>query len=372
MGILKRNGLSANGGRRIAIVVVCAIVLVAGLYFYSQKQTGVPGVDALTPYTSLGILMSAFLFFEAVGAGSLLFAGLTDDRERSLALSLIGLVGVVCAGIAVVADVGTPLRLWQLWITPVAYSPIFLDIVFMTLGVIFAVLLIVGLKTGNALLVKAGRAACGAIGVIMPLGTSLIFTGMSAALGFESLLEIAYFLLQSVMAGSIVSVGVGLVRKRDSSRERKIAVALLACNALLRLSEMALCFYRTDTTMEATKAIVFGQYAPIFWITLIAGVVVPCVLLAARKFMPISVFLVLFGAFGSKVVFILKGNLFPYIDFGEGVRLPMLQPPVDGIQAIYPYVPTVGEWAMVAAVFAVAVAALALTSSIWMQPGKSE
>lgn len=351
--------------KRVCVLAVCAIVLVAGLVFYAQKQMGLGGVDALNMYLSLGLFMVAFLFFEAVAAGSFFFAAIEPDEKLRRPLATVGVVAVFCSGVSVTADAGSPQRFWELWISPVVKSPIFLDIVTMSLVLILGIALIVVSSKKPAPVWL--RALLGVIAAVMPIGTSLIFTGMSAALGFESLLEIAYFLLHSALAGVLVELALQTALRKDgedsseaSSVEffRKAAVVLMAVYVLLSLAEVVLCFYRTDTTMMAAKGMITGPYAPLFWTTLIGGFVLPIVLMAKNSTPKLAIVLALLGVFGAKMVYIFKGNMYPYVDFGTGIDMPMLAQGMNGFQMTPMYLPTAQEWVICLAFFAVFVAIL--------------
>lgn len=342
--------------KRLGAVAVCAIVLVAGLVFYARKQMGVGGVDALNMYTSLGLFMVAFLFFEAVAAGAFFFAAIEPDEELRRPLAMVGVVAIVCSGISVTADAGSPQRFWELWISPMVKSPIFLDIVTMTLVLVLGIALIAvsAKKTAPVWL----RAVLGVIAALMPIGTSLIFTGMSAALGFESLLEIAYFLLHSALAGVLVELALRISLGKEGDIFRKGAVVLLSLYVLFSMAEVLLCFYRTDTTMMAAKGMITGPYAPLFWVTLVVGFAVPAVMLAKGVLPKPAVALACLGVFGAKMVYIFKGNMYPYVDFGSGINIPMLSQGANGFQMTPVYVPTVQEWVICLAFFAVFIAAL--------------
>ena len=82
----------------VGIVVACVVLIGLGMFGLSQEYAGVRGATAITSYIPWGLYIALFLFFEATGAGALLFAAL-GKLERTTRLKL-AVAGVVCAACA--------------------------------------------------------------------------------------------------------------------------------------------------------------------------------------------------------------------------------------------------------------------------------
>lgn len=353
----------------IGIVAACVVLIGLGLFGLSQEYSGVRGATSITSYIPWGLYIALFLFFEAVGAGALLFAALgKQEGAVRLKLAIVGVVCAACAGLSILPDLGRPLGMWRLFFAPNVTSPLLLDVWLLCATLVFGVLLIAGLRASKAMLTKVGAVGSAVFAVLLPLGTAVMFCSIPGKLGWESTAEIGITLVQVALAGVAVLL---LMKGASEGREdvlSKAAVALIVTNAAIMFGEALLLFYRDDFSLSSMEAVMFGTYAPLFWLQVIVGMVVPAVMLALKKAPAVAAGLALAGIFLAKFVYVVRGSIYPtYSELSEGAFIPMLQH-TSGPQMIPTYLPTLNEYLVGAAVVAIAVLVLTLAYNSKLVP----
>ncbi len=340
----------------LGILVVCVVLIGLGAFALFQQYSFVEGVTAVTSYVPWGLYIALFLFFEALGAGALLFAALGKPKTFSrLKLAVVGVVCSACAGLAILPDLGRPLGMWRLFFAPNMASPLLLDVWLLSATLVFGALLIVGLRFAKPGLAKVASFGAAAFSVLLVLGTAIMFCSIPGKIGWESTAEIGISLVQMAVAGCAAVLLLKAVRGTTSGNVAKFAGGLLVANAALMLGEGMLLAYLGGFALLPLEAIMFGPYAPLFWTQAIAGVVVPAVLLLMGRCVPVAAGLALAGVLLSKFVYVVRGSIYPtYGEISEGLFIPFLHPST-GIQMINPYVPTVSEFMVVGAVVGLAV-----------------
>lgn len=340
----------------IGIGAACVVLIGLGAFGLTQEYSGTRGATSITSYIPWGLYIALFLFFEAVGAGALLLAALGKLAQTvRLKLAIVGVVCAACAGLSILPDLGRPLGMWRLFFAPNVASPLLLDVWLLCATLAFGLVLIIGLRASKATLTKVGSIGSALFAVLLPLGTAVMFCSIPGKLGWESTAEIGITLVQVVLAGAVVTLLMKGVAERMAGNLAKVAVALIVANAAIMLAEAMLLFYRDDFALSSLEAVMFGAYAPLFWLQAVVGMAAPAILLAAKKAHAVAATLALAGIFVGKFVYVVRGSIYPtYAELSEGAFIPMLQPST-GAQMIPTYLPTLNEYFVGAAVVALAV-----------------
>lgn len=338
------------------IGAVCLVLLGLGLFALVQQYSFIEGITNITSYVPWGLYISLFLFFEAVGAGALLFAAIGKPAMFSrLKLAVVGVACSACAGLAILPDLGRPLGMWRLFFAPNIASPLLLDVWLLSATLVFGVLLIIGLRFAKPGLAKVASVGAGAFSVLLVLGTAVMFCSIPGKLGWESSAEIGISLVQMAVAGCAIALVLGAAPKADRNVVAKLAGTLLVANAAIMLGEGMLLAYRNDFALRALEAVMFGSYAWIFWTQVVVGIIVPAVLLLLNKSVPAAAGLALAGVLLSKFVYVVRGSIYPtYGEISEGLFIPFLQHST-GPQMVNVYVPSVSEFMVASAVIGLAV-----------------
>lgn len=340
------------------INIVFIVLLAAGIYAWSQELAGKPGATNLSNYAPWGLYISFFLFFEALAAGSLFIAaigGINRNLEiPRIQMILVGSVAAICTGISILPDVGSPLVAWRLILTPNLRSPMVLDVFFLGLTLISAILLGVSILKNN----EAGQTRfsylLAVFSVLLPLGTAWLFTTMPGKIAWSSPLELALFPLQAALAGLCALFIVNKLMKRDSAAGAASFVGgLVALNLFLIVGEIGYTLYNSGTETLPLKSLLSSSYLGLFLAQLVLGLVLPSVWFMAKKKMAGAAVLSLAGVLVSKYLFVVKGNQFPFLHAEEGMDIPALLPGMDGYQMIA-YAPTWEEWMVAIGVLALA------------------
>ena len=340
----------------IGIIAACVVFIGLGCFGLSQEYSGIKGATSITSYIPWGLYISLFLFFEAVGAGALLFAAVSKQATtHRLKLAIVGVVCSACAGLAILPDLGRPIDMWRLFFAPNPMSPLLLDVWLLSATIVFGVLLVIGLRARKTALAKVGAVGSAIFAVLLPLGTAVMFCSIPGKIGWESSVEIGISMVQVVLAGLVIVLLLKETFQSQTSTLSKVAVALIITNIVLVMGEALLLFYRDDFTHKSLEAVMFGTYAPLFWLQIVAGLVIPAVMLTLRKAPAEAARLVLADIMLSKFVYVVRGSIFPtYGLLSEGVYIPMLQPSTEP-QMIPTYLPTMNEYFVGLAVISLAI-----------------
>ena len=308
----------------LGVGAVCLVLLALGVFALVQQYSFIEGITNITSYVPWGLYISLFLFFEAVGAGALLLAAVGKPAMFSrLKLAVVGVVCSACAGLAILPDLGRPLGMWRLFLAPNMASPLLLDVWLLSATLVFGVLLIVGLRFAKPGLAKVASIGAGVFSVLLVLGTAIMFCSIPGKLGWESPAEIAISLVQMAVAGCAIALLLGAVTGAARNVIVKLAGALLIANAAIMLGEGMLLVYRNDFVLRTFEAVMFGSYAWIFWMHVVAGIVVPAALLLLDKGVTVAAGLALAGVLLSKFVYVVRSIYPTYGEISEGLFIPV-------------------------------------------------
>jgi Ni/Fe-hydrogenase subunit HybB-like protein len=230
-----------------------------------------------------------------------------------------------------------------------------LDVWFLGLTVVFGILLILGLSGNKEGLTRLSRIVLPIVTILLPLGTAWLFTTLPGKVGWSSSLEIGVFIAQAALAGLCVLFILQGIAKNVANITSKLVLAFLLINLALIIGEVGQALYSSGIEALPTKALLRGGFAPIFWCQVILGVIIPSILLAMNKSPLIAGVLSLLGVVITKYLFVVKGNIYPFLNIGESLVVPELGAGNEGYLMAPTYVPSGFEWLVGIGVFALGV-----------------
>lgn len=254
---------------------VLGVVYLVALIVRLAGGPAVMDVTGVVPWSCL----IAFFFLLAGAGGGLLAAGAAASLGLLPSLvrvqQRVYLAAVACfvaAGLTVLIDLGRPERVLNMLISIHLSSPFAWDFLFLALSVVLGAVASVR-RPGKVL---ACCAAVAGAAVLLVEGVILV---VCAGHGFwHGALVPVLFLLEGLIAGLALIVvaapGVG----------RRVALTLTALLGVLVLFNVAewVYAYAPGTDAAASLALlVSGPLAPLYWLQVIAGALVPAALLVA-------------------------------------------------------------------------------------------
>lgn len=288
------------------IVVITSVTIAAiGLILFVTLPSN------LNTDNTWGLYVAEFFLFEAMCAGSLFIAAVDRKHDRS-DLVVLGLVCGLGAALAISLDTGSPQNLWRLWLTPNLLSPMFLDVIFLSLALILGVIFLVLTWQKREKSVKVVSVLLAIVAVCLPVGTSWLCTTLTGRVGWSSSFEVVIFVSQALVAGFLAEtiVSKGKYGTFQAGLSLFIILALMFC-------EIGLAIYTTGTDGLPLLEIMSGAYAPAFWIQIVIGFVLPAILLLKRKNPVIAAYIALGGIMMHKYLYMIQGNLYPRMAMGD-------------------------------------------------------
>ncbi|MFT7004128.1 MAG: hypothetical protein ACJAWW_001481 [Sulfurimonas sp.] len=295
------TNISSNMKMVTVVSIVAVVIGLVSWFFMLNGGASAVGFNDRSPW---GLLIAAFLFFEAVASGAL-FAGALLKNKSLLAL---GLGAAAAAGFAIVADLGAPFAIWALIFTPNIHAPMMLDVWFLTLNMVFGALMFFNISTNitrNVLLV---------VSVLLPVGTAWMITSLPGAPGWMSSIEIPLLLIEV----AIVGCAVAYVLDKTEVIKTPFIIAL-GSFLVISVAEHLKFVYALPASNESIFFAAFDSlYQIVYWGMIAICILLPLVMLITKKGTPAIIATLSFvGVFVSKALLIEKGNLLPYEHFGN-------------------------------------------------------
>ena len=136
-------------GRKLAALVIGAAMCAAGLAAWAYQLVAGMQVTAMRNSFTWGLYMGSFEFFIAMASGGMLVFSIAylwnvEQLKPFVKIAAIGsLASVVASGVAIFEDLGMPFHALYMLLTPNVGSPLFWDVIILTLYVIVCVAAVV-------------------------------------------------------------------------------------------------------------------------------------------------------------------------------------------------------------------------------------
>lgn len=340
--------------------IVGLVLFVIGIVGWQGVVHSAPDALELTESAQWGLLVGMFFFFEALGSGCLIVGAL----KKHAGMLTVGVAGIVGACVMILMDLYHPEAAWRLFLAPNVGSPMFLDVLFSTLCIVFGILLVVALSKGIDRLAKAMAPAVVVVAALFPLGTAWLCTTLPGQLGWSTLELASFFLGAGVCAGASTC----FFKMREG---RALLVAFLAGLLILNIAEVGFLIYGTAESLDqlTMREVVMGKLAPLFWTSVVAFMAIPLVLALLKKVdVRIAAALGVIGVACSKYLFAIKGNLFPYLSL-DNVSVQLLD--TASGYPVMSYIPGFNEWLACIGAIGLVVAMVAVALPLVSQGSKA-
>lgn len=385
------------------LAFLAAIILV-GLYSYVQQLRQGLVITGMRDYALWGIYISNFVFFVAISlVGSLITAilrlsGVRWSTPLTRISEIIAVAAIAMAGITIMIDMGRPDRIFNLVLHGRLQSPIIWDVIVISTYLVLSLLflyypLLPDFKilgdsspygnlrnwysrlsfnwSGNRAQKKIYNTSIMLLSVlIIPVAfaihtvTAWLFETTYRP-GWDSTNFGPYFVAGAFVAGSGVVIAIMFVLRKayglenyitDSHFDKMAKVLVMLCLVYLyfNINEYLMPTYKS-TQEEAAhlRSLFYGEYAWIFWVVMLGGLLVPVVILLfpkGRKPVPIFVvsLAIVLGAWWKRYLIVIPTLSHPFL-------------PIQGVpESWHHYSPTWMEWSITFATLAAALLIITL------------
>lgn len=354
------------------LVIALAVIAVIGAgtwVFQLMNGLGVTGMDNVV---SWGLYLACFLFFGGLASGSLALAAsielfdLKEWKPIELPAVVCALVCICCAGLCVMLDLGGVSRVWRMIVGLNIESPLAWDMLVIVASIIVDIVFLRALAVGK----NARTIACIALplAILCVAVESWVF-GMQVAKEAWGAMLAPVFVASSLDSGlalvllvclglksQAIEIGAGLLSKLS-----RLLMVLVAVDFFLIFCEVATAAYTGEALAEL---VLTGSLAPLFWVNVLVGLVLPFVILAMGEnrqnpaIVCAASALVLVGVLCKRCWVLLSGFMVPNIAAAPGVTLGTAAAQTGGAVNAWAlagaYLPTLPEIVIVVAVFALA------------------
>lgn len=375
---------------KIWIVFLVIVILVALYSYYQQLSKGLI-ITGMRDYALWGIYISNFVFFVAISlVGSLVTAVLRlSGAQWSTPLTriaeIIAIAAIIMAGLTIIIDMGRPERIIYIFMYGRLQSPIIWDVVVISTYLVISILLLYfpllpdfkilknyykkrpnlgkwygklslnwnGNETQQKLHSKSIRILSILI-IPVAFGVHTVTAWLFATTyrpGWDSSNFGPYFIAGAFVAGAGAVIAIMYILRRTHRLEAYITdmhfdkmgkVLVLLCLVYLyfNVNEYLVPAYK-NTIEEAAhlKGLFLGDYAPLFWIVIIGGLIIPIIVLIfpkGRKPLPLFIIglIVVVGAWWKRYLIVTPTLLHPSL-------------PIQGVpESWHYYFPSLMEWSI--------------------------
>lgn len=382
------------------------LVIIAGIIAYIDQIKKGLVVTNLRDYALWGIYISNFVFFVAtsfVGSATVAVLRLTKNKWRTPVVriaEIITLAAIIMAGFTIVLDMGRPDRLMNLFVYARLQSPITWDVIIIPTSIVLSFLMLYfpllpdlkvlkkvfaesrpslskwygkfGLNWRGTKKQKAIQEKSIKIIAIMAIPIGIMLQTIDAWLfsttyrvGWDSTNMGAYFISGAFVAGLGALITVVFVIRYVRKLEHYITeyhfdklgkFLALTCLVYLyfNINEYVIPIFTAPVEEEIhLNALIYGEYAGLFWFSQVVGLLLPLVILlfkAGRK--PRAMFIVglmvVIGSWWKRYVIVTPTLLHPFL-------------PIEGVPESWQhYFPSVHEWLITSATLAMALLIITL------------
>jgi molybdopterin-containing oxidoreductase family membrane subunit len=387
-------------------IVVLIILIVLGIIAYIDQLIQGQVVTNMRDYALWGIYISNFVFFVAtsfVGSVVVAILRLTRNRWRTPLVRIAEIITLACiimAGITITIDMARPDRLLNLFVHARLQSPITWDIIIIPTFIVISMLLlyfpmlpdfailkdhfaktkprlskwygILSLRwTGSPAQKTLQKKSIRLVSILILLSGILLQTidawlfSTTYRTGWDSTNFAPYFISGAFVAGigALIAV-IYLVRLRrklqdyitDFHFDKMGKMLALACLVYIyfNINEYLMPQFTAKKGEEVHLEVLFtGHYAPLFWLVMIVGLVLPTILLMfkkGRKPLPMFIIaiIVVIGSWWKRYIIITPTLLEPFL-------------PIQGVPESWrSYFPSLHEWTITVATLAMALLIITL------------
>lgn len=325
---------------KIAYGVLGLLVIIGFICWIFQQVNGL-SVTGMNNSTSWGLYIAMFMLFVGLSAGGLIVASsahvfnIESFKKIAIPAVICSTVSICCAGAFILIDLGGISRIWRIITGPNPASVLLWDMCIITIYLIINILDLVWMKRGQEDRVKKLSYVALPVAILVHSVTAWIF-GLQIAKEWYTAIMGPIFVasaLDSGLALLILSL-FGLAKAKVFNTEGSLIVRLarllavfICVDAYFIGCEVLTMSYPDASAAEALAVMTTGVTVPFFWFEIIAGLLVPFLILASKKnrentlMVGIACALVVLGVFCKRIWLLFTGFIMPNVVGGNGITL---------------------------------------------------
>jgi molybdopterin-containing oxidoreductase family membrane subunit len=365
------------------------LIIIAALFCYYQQLSKGLIITSMRDYALWGVYISNFVFFVAISlVGSLVTAilrlsGVHWSTPLTRISEIIAVAAIIMAGLTIIIDMGRPDRILYLFLHGRLQSPIIWDVIVISTYLVISLLLLyfpllpdfqilknyyknntklskwygrLSLNwSGNETQQKIHRNSINTLSVlIIPVafGIHTVTAWLFATTyrpGWDSTNFGPYFIAGAFVAGAGAVVIImyilrwthnlqSYITDKHFDKMGKLLVLLCLVYLYFNVNEYLVPAYKNTVEESAhLNGLFFGEYAPLFWLVIIGGLIMPVLVLIfpkGRKPLPVFIIglFVVVGAWWKRYLIVTPTLLHPEL-------------PIQGVpESWHHYFPSLMEW----------------------------
>jgi molybdopterin-containing oxidoreductase family membrane subunit len=338
--------------------------MVVGLGCFVYQWVNGLGVTGLSNTISWGMYIITFMFLVGISAGGLIVAAgaelVESERFESLQRLAVILSGtaIIGAAIAILPDLGRPQMVWRMIRQPHFTSPLIWDVIIITVYLTIAAVDLYILTRPNAKPNAMRTMAFIALpaAVLVHSITAWIFGLLVARPFWNTALLAPMFISSALVSGLGLLIVVAHIVDRTTDWDPpdrvfgdlgKLMVWFIAVDGFLLFAEILTTYAsRVPDHLKQLNVLLVGRLAPVFWLEVAIGVVLPFTICASRLrnrrgWLVAAGVLAMLGVFAKRINIVMTSMFMPLVGLAPGIPggRPGQEFSPDPI-----YVPTWVEW----------------------------
>ncbi|QKF07836.1 polysulfide reductase NrfD [Berryella wangjianweii] len=320
-------------------VGVLTVLTALGFGMWIIQQLNGLGVTGMSNANSWGLYIILFMFFVGLSAGGLIVASsahvfqIESFKRIALPAVITSTASICVAGVFVLADLGGIARVWQIFAGPNFVSPLLWDMCVIILYLVINVLDLVWMARGDEHRVAMLSRVALPVAILVHSVTAWIF-GLQIAKAWYTAILAPIFVASAMDSGLalllLILVALSTMRLMELSNEllgslARLLAVFVAVDFFFIFCEVLTSAYPGGEHMVALSEMLTGRTAPFFWFEVIAGQLIPFMILCSKRLresrsaVVISSILVIMGVLCKRIWLLLTAFIHPNVSGAPGI-----------------------------------------------------
>ncbi|GHT78855.1 oxidoreductase [Actinomycetota bacterium] len=295
-------------------IVIFGLLFVAGLVAWIFQLVNGLAVTGMNNGSSWGLYITCFMFFVGLSAGGLIVAssasvfGVKEYKKVAKPAVLLSTVCIIAAAAFILIDLGGIQRVFNLIIHPNISSPLMWDVIVITCYLVINIIYLMLMKKGDADASEAAQSEAAQknqralnitsrfalpVAILVHSVTAWIFGLEIAKAGWYTALMAPMFVSSALDSGLALLVVVLVILNKTGAFKTEgklisslagLLVVCIAVDGFMVFCEVLTMGYPAGgQELIVLNQMLTGATAPLFWIEVLLGVVLPFIVLVFAK-----------------------------------------------------------------------------------------